>query len=985
MHFPTFNVASTNIFPLSNSTKGGQLVTEYNLRSREMVNTKPEISYEVGPSFVHGPEDFKVTLTSSIEAPEYSNRNTYTIGEYVTYNSSTYVCIENILTPEPFNSSKWALVTSVGSIIQVAPGRAVINGHFVQSTATMSVDLVLANAQLALNNAAPLLGKLSIGIKSYYSEETTMAGSMLVENEDNTYIGIQLVILPTQEFITPADSPDDRDKVTADLKLADFIYINGVVSTIELNPERMSCIDSRRIGDVSQLFNDHFISKDNLNPHMLYTFSGQGSQSDKSTWCDSTGSLMVWDSEPQNHLTNINPNEVIPQATFLSTSDGYVHLAVPHQQIDSMKNTAGENLYFSVRDIKLPKANYLSGAPGTVDAEYTQVIKNLGEKLSGLQTVDVNSYIPTASGNLILYLDTKDVDYVMPTIPTSYQNGDYIFVREDFTARISTDAGAAPSTMYKVLPGAVSNIDYAENLPSGVRLGDTAIGIWTGDNEGLTDYDETTDTRTVDTEALKHLADFYDTDKLYLVDEYTAYNGALYKCVQTTHGDWDSSKWTKILNEDAVTLFGFTSYRGSKNKDYFEVDLHNDEDNTVISYYYVVTGTGPRTWSDFILVTGGIPLATTTQAGGFYNTDPLATDGGYVTLDSSGRLKLIDYELLRSGTLAYQLGEDFTMPTSLTSSVIQENLDEYVNNRIAFPFTMTSSATSQFINIYITLPEESNPTVITLCNIDSRFGTAVYLHILGKANSNTIINIVDCEKIRIDNNISGTPVINIYRSCIYYDAAVFDYIKSCVVRDSSFTGFSDISLWYERFKESDPNIQINGMEVSQPDASSTVQDITFWNEANPNDNHYSTALRSITFGNNGNVIECSLYVANGSTATNVIYGRSIIGGVFNLPQGSELIYPEKCVVKPLKVTGNFVTAYKVQNNNWIMISTNFTAVTGIYKSSSDTFTSGTIAFDATTDLLNSQNMTMDVPAIDGWEPNSYHVFYGGSTINGTII
>jgi len=985
MHFPTFNVASTNIFPLSNSTKGGQLVTEYNLRSREMVNTKPEISYEVGPSFVHGPEDYKVSLVSSVEAPDYSSRQTYSIGEYVTYNSSTYVCIEAILTPEPFNISKWALVTSTGSILQVAPGRAVINGHYLQSTAPMTVDLVLANAQLSLNNATPLLGKLSIGIKSYYSEETTMAGSMLIENEDNTYIGVQLVVLPASEFITPADSPDDRDAVTADLKLADFIYINGVVSAIEHNPERLCCIDSRRIGDVDKLFNDHFISKDNLNPHMLYTFSGQGSQADKSTWCDSTGSLMVWDAEPQNHLTTVNPNTVLPQAAFLSTSDGYVHLAVPHQQIDSMKNTAGEDLYFGIRDMKLPKANYLSGTPGTVDAEYTQVIKNLGAKLSGLQTVDINSYIPTASGNLILYLDTKTDDYTMPTIPTSYQNGDYIFVREDYTARVSTDAGAAPSTMYKVLPGTISNIAYNASLPTGVRLGDTAIGIWSGDNDGLTNYDESTGTRTVNTEALKHLADFYETTKAYVVDDYAAYNGALYQCIEATQGDWDTTKWNKILNEDATTLFGFTSYRGIKNKDYFEVDLHNDEDTTIIPYYYVVTGTGPRSWSEYILVTGGIPLATTDQAGGFYNTDPLATDNGYVTLDSSGRLKLIDYELLRSGTLAYQLGEDFTMPSTISSSLIQSNLDEYINNRIAFPFEMVPTTTPQVINVYITFPEEANPTVININNIDSRFGTAVYFHFLGKANSNTIINISDCEKIRIDSNIAGNPIINVYRSCIYYDATVFDYIRSCVIRTGSFTGFMDITLWYDRFKETDPDIQVNGMEISQPSATPTVQDITFWNEANPNDNHYSSALRSITLGGNGNIIECSLYVANGSTATNVIYGRSIIGGVFNLPQGSELIYPEKCIVKPLKVTGTFVTAYKVQNDNWIMITTNFTAVTGIYRPDSATFTSGTIAFDATTDLLDSQHMTMDVTAIDGWEPNSYHIFYGGSTINGTVI
>ena len=60
MHFITFPVASTNIFPLSNSKQGGQLVTEFNLKSRDMVATNPDIKYAVGPSFIHSLDDFKI-------------------------------------------------------------------------------------------------------------------------------------------------------------------------------------------------------------------------------------------------------------------------------------------------------------------------------------------------------------------------------------------------------------------------------------------------------------------------------------------------------------------------------------------------------------------------------------------------------------------------------------------------------------------------------------------------------------------------------------------------------------------------------------------------------------------------------------------------------------------------------------------------------------------------------------------------------------
>ena len=929
-----------------------------------MVGSDPNIEYEVGPSYTHGQNDFSISLLSDMEAPDFDPTATYTVGQYVTYNYVTYVCTVAVMVPGPFNADNWIIVNSSSSIIQVAPGRAVINGHYVQTLAPMVIDLALANAQLAKNSEAPLIGELSIGIRAYYSTESTMAGSMLIENTDNIYTGIQLVVEKKSQFITPSDSPEDRSKVNADLKLADFIYVNGVVNpaTIVQNKNKVSYINSSRIDNIAEVLDDNFISKKNLNPHKLYTFSGQGGDTDKSTWCDSTGSLMVWDSDPASHIVAINPNDQIPQATFLSTSDGYINLVIPHQQIDSMKNTAGDNVYFNIRNIRLPKANYVSGAPGTVDSEYTQVIKNLADKVGSLKQ--------SPAGSMILWLDTKDADYTMPTVASTYQNGDYIFVREDYTARTSEDEGAAPSTMYKVIPGAVSNVEYSATLPTGARLGDTAVEV---SQESYPDLDD---------EGLKHLGDFYDETISYSADDYAVYNNGLYKCLEATSGQWDPDKWNRIYDNDITTAFNYATYRGTLNADYFEIDF-TDSENTVTQYYYKVSGTGPRAWSNYILVTGGVPLATTEQAGGFYNVDPTATDGGYVTLDESGRLRLIDYELLRSGALAYQLGEDFTLPTNITSDQVQATLDEYVNSRVAFPYTPSLSGRSALLNIYITLVAESEPTTINIYNIDSRFGTAVQFHFLGDANANTTINIIDCEKIKIDSNISGNPVINVVRSCIYYDANVFNYIRVCDINDtrsSTFTGFSDITLWYDRFSDTDADLSVNGMEISQPNAPMTTEEISFWNEANPNDNHYSSALRSITLGGNGDIVGCSVYVSNGSTATNITSGRSIIGGVFTLPQGSELTYPARCLVKPLKITGSFTTAYKVQSAQWVVIATNFTIQTGTYNPDNDVTSTGTIAFDSITDLLNSENMTMGVDSIDGWEPDSYHIFFGGVTI-----
>ena len=981
MHFPTFAVASTNIFPLSNSTKGGQLVTEYNLRAREMVSTDPEIEYEVGPSFTHNEKDFEISLLSSMDADDYSSKETYSLGQYVVYNSVTYVCIEAVVKPEPFDSSKWLVVNASSAILQIAPGRAVINGHYVQTLAPMIVDLTLANAQLAKNYEEPLLGELTIGIRAYYSTESTMAGAMLIENEDNTYTGVQLVIEKKDNFKLPIDSPLDRSKVTADLKLADFVYISGVVTNIVQNKYKVSYINSSRIDDMTKVLDTNFISKKNLNPDKLYTFSGQGSDSRKSTWCDSTGSLMVWDASPS--IISENPNILIPQATFITTDDGFIHLAIPHQQVDSMKNTAGDDVFYALRDIKLPKANYVSGSAGTVDSTYTNVIRNLADKVGSLKQ--------SPAGNMVLWLERKDEDYVLPIIPSGYNDGDYIFVREDLTANTSEDESASPSTMYKVLPGYITSVELSEEdgnpkMPNGLRLGETAV-MWPGDIYNKLPGHEDED---ITAEALKHLADFYDESRSYEVGDYAAYYESTYICSSATSGPWDASSWEQIISDNALTLFSYNTYRGSKaesHTDYFEVDFHNLDDTAITAYYYKVASTGQRSWSDYILITGGIPLANVDQAGGFYNTDPSATDGGYVTLDESGRLKLIDYELLRSGALAYQLGADYTTESGITAEALQTELDEYVNARVAFPFSTTISAEPSVIHVKISLSKEdateTGPNIVNIYNIDSRFGTAVELHILGDADSNTVINIVDCEKIKIASNISGTPIINVIRSCIYYDPEVFTYIRQCDVnnlRESPFTGLSDITLWYDRFEDTDPDLQINGMEVSQPNAPMTVDEVAFWNEENSNDNHYSSALKSITFAGNGDIIGCSMWVACNSTATNIVDGRSIIGGVYNMPQGTELMYPEICLSRSLLVTGSFTTAYQVENSEWVVIATNFTIKTGEYNANSGKVDSGSIAFDAITDLLQPGQVTVSADILDSWRAGTYHVFSGGVTL-----
>lgn len=966
MHFITFPVGGTNIFPLSNSTQGGQLVTEYNLRSREMVATNPAIKYEVGPSFTHSMDDFAISTNGTLGADEYDTTVLYSVGDYCTHGSKTYVCTIAPAKPGEFNPANWTPIALQSSVLTVSPGRAVINGHYVETTTPMYIDLTLANALLKQRAEAPLVGELSIGIRAYYSTAATMSGSMLVENEDNMYVGVQLVVLPREQFLTPDDAPDSPNDYTAHLKLADFVFINGSVadSTIKQFEGKTTYLSASRIAQVDELLNSNYISKSHLDGDKLYTFSGEGLSYNKDTWCDSTGSLMVWDYDPQLQTKPADyDRNHLRAANFISDGDT-VKLAIPHQQIDGIVNASGKAQYYPDRVISLPRASFMLESAGTVDSTYTKAIKSIAEKING--------YKQFVNGKQIAYLDIKNYDYEMPFISESHNVGDYMVVRADYTAIDSNDAGMGPSTMYIVLPGYATSIKYTTTKPSGIRLGET-VAMWEGDA-----------TQWSDATLFERLGIEYDDTATYTKGTYIAYGDSMYKAntAISTPEVFNQNHWDLIANvPSALGLFNYTSFRGIKDTDYFELECHNTQDDNIHRYYYKVKTAGPKTWSDAFLITGGIPLATETQVGGFYNTSADVRDGGYVTRDENGRLRLIDYGLLRSGTLAYQLGENYTIPTNLTSDVVQEYLNEYVNYRVAFPFNYDgNSSSSPMIDVYVSLSTETELTNILIGNIDSRFGTGVVLHILGTADSNTVVNIVDCEKIKIDSNIQGTPVINVVRSGLYYDANIIDYIRKCDTghrRVLGYTGMKDITLWYEKFNETDPDLLVNGMEVSQPDAPMVAEDISFWDNFISNDNHFTCALRSVTFSGSGNIIGCSMYVANGSTATNYTDGRVIIGGKFNLPQGSELNYPESCITQTLRVTGAFVSAYALPERKWAVSNTTFTAQTGTYSEALGV-SDGTIAFNSDTSLVDSTHV--NVPSIDCWRPGTYHVFYGGITI-----
>ncbi len=870
MNLSVFPVASTNIFPLANDTKNsGQLMTEYNLTSRESVGTWESVNYRIGPSYCHSQRDFKVTQQSDGAGG----------------------------------------ITST-SILEITEGRAVVNGHFLEVLAPIAIDMLDLNARAKLEGTEPLKGRLCIGLRAMYSTLPTMAGAMMINNRDEMYEGVQVVILPKEKFKLPVDVPNQRDKVTAHIKLAEFNFMNGSINTLVDNyPERIQYVSSERIANINKLISNMYVSKLGLNPKKLYVFSGKGTdpKTGMDTWCESQDSLMVWDVNPR--LTT--QKQTVREAMFEINTKGKTQLHLPHKQVDGMTDTSGKSQYYEDKMIELPLANFSAGTAGTVDKNYTNHIKDIIQKF--------NHVMRLPNGKQVGYLEVlDDREADLPPINPSWNVGDYILINQDNTLDISTDGVKPPAVMYVVLPGIVSKYKFVKSVQNSTSVPSELKGI-----------ELDVDTRTADEE------------------------------VNTSDSE--------IYNQ----YFDMTyEYRGIPNADYFLITKIIDDKNFTC-YYFTPSEVGVRQYSEPVWVTGEIPFAQEDVIGGFYNVPESSLDNGYVVRNADGHLQLLDYGLLRSGTLAYQLGQDFKTVEGISASEIQQALDDYVNKRVAFANNnhMDTADDPLIINVTINVSEEEEEQTITLHEIDSRFNTCVYLHITGKATENCTINIADCQKIRIDSNIGGSPKINLYRSCLYYDANILESLNE----------IENISFWYQKYNDDDANLIVDNMTIRETDAPVIPDDLDYWNAKVPNDNHFMFALQSITFNGSGEIVGCGVYVKN-ETSANISEGKSVITSKFSLPQGAGLNYPRNRMTKQIKVSGSFVNAYPVDSpTGYMILDTNFSLLTEAYDSySTEKTVEGTVAFFVDTQIVdNIVGLPVGTP-IDAWESNAFHYFVGST-------
>lgn len=899
MNFITFPAAATNVFPMANTSSGGQLVTEFNLKSRESIPTDSNVTYNIGPSYVHSLTDFEVSV---LEDSGGAIVNPYTLS--------------------------------------ISEGRGVINGHFVETLAPMTIDLLEANINLAAQSRKQLKGKLAIGIRTFFATEQTIAGSMLVENDEDMFLGIQLVVLPEEEMITPSGSPSDQSKVTCDILLATFTFNNDVISGVSNSKTKIQFLNSDRIKDIDSIVSERYVTKTGLNSKKLYAFAGKGTDPSTGidTWEDITDSTMIWDASP----SRITTKPIYKEAQIVTTTSNS-YLVIPHKQVEGMTTDEGDPEYYAPKVISLPVADYVEGTAGLVNKSYTNQIKAIAE--------DVSKFRSTLTGKQIYYMASRTVDDQLPPINEGWDYGDYILVGiDEYYTGGAGDESQSPATMYVVLPGQVSSIQYISSL-DGDATTEPGIpdNVW-GVELGFQEWYESAGQSEPDTEHPEYYPEFFNSEDVM--------RGIPYSTSENKYYDYFRVRYYREENpEDGQSYtYPFTDY------------------------FYGVSKSGAKEWSDVVLVTGEMPFATEEVIGGFLNASEDATDYGYVYLDDTGHLRLRDYSLLRSGTLAYQISTSITIPSSDDYTELQANLNDYVNERVAFPASSNYTGNSPVIDVYLTLPASESAVTLTIAGIDSRFNTAICLHIDGEAGSNVTLNIYDCEKIMIDPDISGSPVINMCRCCLYYDTIVIGYIRTCerdsVTYGSSFYGFQDMTLWYEQINSGDPAIVVNGMTVSEVDSPVITSDINYWKELGSaaNDNHYRVALKSLSYSSGLTIVGCEILVANNST-DNVLPGHKIIVGECELPQGDNLRYPVSCLTKVLKVAGSFTSAY-CSDETWYVTDNSFTFETGAYTTElATTSLTGTIAFHSNTTLIPT---TISQTSISPWEPDTFNVFRGGA-------
>lgn len=596
--------------------------------------------------------------------------------------------------------------------------------------------------------------------------------------------------------------------------------------------------------------------------------------------------------------------------------------------------------------------NQVKSVEGSGGSVYTILDNAMSKIMFAMDKIDLSSYLLTTVTTAIeTYIQTevnKRADAITVLTSSVWSPGDYVLVGRDMSMA-ATSSGVYPSTLYVVDYGQVLTIRYVDVLQKTINSHDL-------------DYENKLDL--VMHTVLPSLAGGVELASVKLTDD--------------------------PQGPPPLSTFKYTEYKGAVGTDYFVARYCTDRDSegneTWYSYFYTPSSTNQQlTYIDPpIQITGGVPLATTESIGGFLNvpdTDELLGQG-YVALDENGHLRILDYNYLAYGIEAQQLGQDLSIGSGLDAEAIQDNLNEYVNDRICYPNNtqrQNKAATGEdphIIILELTLPSTTDPAKIEIRDIGSRSDSYLYVKLLGNPTSAITVSFENCEKLRIDETIPGGVNIVLKNVNLYYNSNVLDRAGS-----NSETGIQSLKLWYTKYKNTDPDLEVDGMTVTLLSNIENNETLDPWHENGlANDNHYTYALRSLTFANDGTIIGAGMLVGNQSTSNVDPEGTSIFRASFTLPQSSGLSYPATKMTHQLKITGSFISCYWAESpiSKYVVMDTNFSALTQKYVQSSGQTAIGSIAFYTVSSLQDHVIGVADGTTIDCWDLHKPHIFYGGA-------
>lgn len=685
------------------------------------------------------------------------------------------------------------------------------------------------------------------------------------------------------------------------------------------------------------------------------------------------------------------------------------------QSTASTLDTLYQSLYGSSKD---GSSGDIKGAEISIEllrSQYDYLYDAIHDLYNGI-TAEVQKATSTLQGTVLKNLEKQIQDQIAAlaeqyNVTAEWTPGDYVLVAQDMTITTQTEAVegvvAYPSTMYVVVPG-MTPVDskyvasyydvYTTDLSTPINRVNGTGGSSSRDvfSDALDTYKQAVATvkRQVPSKFVygyelggndvEELASETDLPDVYNSTEMLneLYNStALIQGVRGVPGkDYFVLRYRYPLYGEGMTGTTYTDEISGETYEGVQYQVYR-----WVSVFFTLNLVSDKVELDVdnpIILSGGTPYAEESRVGGFLNVGSDVLGSGYVSRDEAGHLRLNDFELLAAGVSAYQLGEDRSEGAGLNIADLQNVFDQYVNQRIAFPNdyqlyrASEKGIRSDVITIELNIGSTSEGT-LNIYDIDSRFNTSVHLKISGSATENVVINIKNCQRLRISMDPTSSPTIFLDNVCLYYDADIIDRIAQ----------IRGLTLWYDKFDETDPELEIDGMTVIYQGKLEPKGTERFWNYASGNDNCYAYALRQITFASDGTIIGAGIAVTDNTTQGNIPIGEKVFASTFTLPQSIGLSYPVTKLTKQIKVTGTFITAY-YGSDGYTVKTTTFTMLTQKYLqyTSVKEFINGVISFytrtSKVTDVTGVDEDTLmalnDQFAIDGWDTGAYHIFYGGA-------